>query len=78
MITFCGYVGALMLALCAVPQAWLSISQGHSNGLSWAFLSLWGGGELLTLAYVWPKKHWPLIINYVLNIGLIGVMIWYK
>ena len=73
-----GWIGSLMLAVCAVPQAYKSYKEGHSEGLSWGLLTLWGAGELLTLAYVLPKMDLPLIVNYLTNILLIGVMVKYK
>lgn len=75
-----GWVGALMLAVCAVPQAWLSIKQGHARGVSNGLLALWLFGEAFTLAYILklPELNWPLICNYAANIVFVSVIIWYK
>jgi hypothetical protein len=69
-----------MLALCAAPQAFTSVQQGHSEGLSGAFLTMWGLGEVLCLIYVVgtrDRPDWPLITNYILNLTFIGIIGYY-
>lgn len=73
-----GWIGSVLLALCAIPLAWQSYKQKHSNGISNLFLGMWLAGELLTTAYVLPKKDWPLLFNYALNISCLVVVIRYK
>jgi uncharacterized protein with PQ loop repeat len=77
-VTTAGWVGSFMLAVCAVPQAWHSWQEGHSNGVTSAMLWLWLGGEILTLVYVADKLDLPLIFNYTCNIFAIAVISWYK
>jgi len=78
----CGWIGSICLAFCAVPQARLSIEQGHSNGISNGLLWMWALGELFTLIFLVnqarDKWNWPLIMNYSANIVFIGIVIWYK
>ena len=73
-----GWLGSICFALCALPQAVMSYRQGHSDGMSWGLLLLWMVGEILTLIYVAPKAHWPLIFNYAGNLVLLQVIIYYK
>jgi uncharacterized protein with PQ loop repeat len=73
-----GWIGSILLALCAIPLAWDSFKNKHSNGISNTFLAMWLVGELLTAAYVLPKKDYPLLFNYVLNISCLVVVIRYK
>lgn len=73
-----GWLGSLFLAICGLPQAWLSYKQGHSDGISTSLLVLWGAGEILTLFYVTEKFDWPLIFNYGMNLFSLGVIAWYK
>ena len=73
-----GWIGSIFLALCAVPLAWQSYKQKHSNGVSKLFLTMWMVGELLTFAYVLPKQDYPLILNYGLNIACLVIVIRYK
>lgn len=78
MLELIGWIGAICFALCAVPQAWLSIKNGHSHGVAWGFLTLWMVGEICTIIYVLPKQHWPLLFNYVFNIIFVAIIIYYK
>lgn len=73
-----GWVGSILLAFCGLPQAWESYRTKSSEGLTWSFLIMWGVGEILTVAYIIPKWHWPLIFNYTANILFIGIIVYYK
>jgi uncharacterized protein with PQ loop repeat len=72
-----GWVGAIMFAICAIPQAWTCFKNKNGDGLSWPFILLWIGGELLTYVYIWPKQDWPLIFNYTVNILCLVVILYY-
>ncbi len=78
MIDVIGWLGAAMLAICGIPQAYLSIKQKHSDGVSWGFLSLWGFGEVFQIIYVFNKLEYPIIVNCALNIVLISIITYYK
>lgn len=75
-----GYIGAFLLAICAFPQAVMSIRQGHSRGLSHGFLICWYVGELLMLGFVLKTigAHGPLFWNYFLNSVLLTIIVKYK
>lgn len=74
-----GWIGALAFAFSAVPQAYKSYKEGHSDGISAGMLSLWLIGEILTIIYVVSTVHsLPLIFNYTINLGCLYVIIWYK
>lgn len=73
-----GWIGSILLALCAVPLAWQSFKQKHSIGISNTFLTMWLVGELLTATYVLPKQDYPLLFNYGLNIACLIIVIRYK
>ena len=73
-----GYIGAFLLAFCALPQTYKSYKEGHSEGLSHAFLWMWGIGEVLLLVYVIPAKDYPLILNYGINALLVAIILKYK
>ena len=74
-----GWVGSTLFALCAVPQAWQSWKDKHSRGFTWAFLLMWFFGEVLTIIYVAQKTDvLPLMVNYFLNIILLGIIIWFR
>lgn len=41
-------------------------------------LGLWFAGEVLTAVYVIPKKDYPLLLNYAVNIGCLAIIGRYK
>ena len=73
-----GWLGSICLALCGVPQAIQSYKDKHSDGISWGFLLLWAFGEVFALAYVFNKLDMPLLMNYAINIFVVGMMLYYK
>lgn len=79
MMEVLGWIGSALFALCAVPQAWQSWKQKHSDGLSWSFLLMWFFGEVLTIVYVSQKDDvLPLLANYYFNIALLLIILWYR
>lgn len=72
------WVGGVMLAICALPQAWQCYKDRHADGLNHGFLFLWGGGEVLLAIYTFYLGEWALLFNYATNILLIAVMYRYK
>ena len=48
--------------------------------MSWGFLSMWAIGEVLCFLYVLDQsiKQWPLLFNYVVNFGMLMVILYYK
>ncbi len=75
-----GWISATFLLLCGVPQAYKSIKDGHSNGISAAFLWLWYGGEISGIIYILTMKDLslPLLTNYGFNVTMVSVMLFYK
>lgn len=72
-----GWVGAVAFALCALPQAMSCWQRGNATGLSGSFLFLWTVGEVCCFAYVAAHPtgvRWPLVMNYLLNLGLLGII----
>ena len=78
LIEILGWLGSICLAICGLPQAWMSYKEKHSHGISWGFLLLWSFGECFALAYVANKLDAPLLLNYAANIGIVGVILYYK
>lgn len=75
-----GYIGAGLLAVCALPQMIMSIIDGHSRGLSHLFILSWYFGELLMLYYVYQTvgAHGPLFFNYLANALMLTVIVKYR
>ena len=76
-IELVGWVGSFAFAICAIPQAWKCYKEKHGDGLSWPFILLWLVGEILTTIYIWPKRDWPLLFNYAVNLSALSVIIYY-
>lgn len=77
MMTVIGSIGAFLLGVCSVPLALQSYREKKSD-ISGAFLWTWFIGEILTFIYALHLKDIPLTLNYLCNILLIGVVIYYK
>lgn len=73
-----GWLGSICLAICGIPQAWQSIKDKHSHGISWGFVLLWAFGEIFALAYVYDKLDLPLLLNYATNILILAVILYFK
>ncbi len=74
-----GWIGAIGFGFCGAPQAYQSVREGHSKGLTWGMLSLWTLGEVATFtAVVMDHGAGYLIANYVVNGVFLGVMLYYK
>ena len=74
-----GWTGTILLAFCGIPQLIKSIREGHSDGMSWVFLLTWFIGEICLLIFTVGKmKGIILIMNYVLNIIIVGGILRYK
>lgn len=78
MFQILGWIGSLCLAGCGIPQAWVSYKDKHSDGISWAFLLLWAFGEVFAIIYVYDKLDMPLLVNYGVNLLIVGIMLYYK
>lgn len=79
MIELCGYVGGILLALCALPLLLKTIRDGHARGVSLGFLLMWAGGEMLMLRYVAEASPTiQLIGNYVLNLAMVLPVLAYR
>lgn len=65
-----GWIGALLLAICALPLTIQALVQKKAEVQS-VFLGLWFGGEVLMLIHCLAVGDLPLIVNYAANILLL-------
>lgn len=74
----CGWVGSILLAMCALPETIITIHNGWC-ALSWGLLIMWLLGELFCIIPIIMivKKKW-LIFNYSANLFFLFIMIYYK
>lgn len=81
MIELCGLIAACCFAVSAIPQAWRSFKDKHSDGLTWPTVILWFLGEVCMLVYV-ADTYWfrdlYLLSNYTVNTLTCGTILWYK
>lgn len=77
-IEYIGWISAVLLATCGIPEAYEALKTGDS-ALTWTFLLMWYFGEIFALIYTMNKnkkvKLIPLLFNYGLNLVLISVII---
>lgn len=78
MVNF-GYIGALLLAFCALPQTIMCIIEGNARGISHLFLLSWYLGEILMLVYcLHIGLRGPLLYNYLANVAMLTIITRYK
>ena len=78
-IEIIGWIGAILLATCGLPQLFKTLKTKNFDGLSLTFI-LWGlAGEILTLVYITNQAFkLPLLFNYGINIIIcITILIFY-
>ena len=73
-----GWLSALLLACCGIPQCIKSYKEKNSRGISGLFIVLWTLGEILGLIYVY--NNWDIILftNYLANSIFCCIILWYK
>jgi len=71
---FIGYLSAVCLILCAIPEIYVGLKTGVV-GASRGLLYLWMAGEILGLVYTIWLRNKPLIVNYGMNTLLVGIII---
>lgn len=79
-----GWIGSVLFAICALPQAIHTYKTKKSDDLSEIFLWLWFLGEVFTLGYIILSDiakstfHAPLYFNYIFNLILLFYLIYAK
>lgn len=80
LIQLIGYLGLIFLFMAALPQAIKALKQGHSNNMAVSYLVLLDIGFIILIFYVCllSKTPIPILINYILNLIVYGIMTYYK
>lgn len=79
-----GWAGAVLFAICAVPQVIKTWREKSASDLSWLFLLFWFFGEIFTLIYIVIDDviegltHLPLYLNYAFNTILVVYLLYAK
>jgi uncharacterized protein with PQ loop repeat len=71
------WIGSMLLAACAIPQAFKCYKTKSSGDFSIAFLLMWGAGEALLLIYAVHIGEVALVINYLTNLIIVVVILRY-
>ena len=71
------YIGGILLTICGIPEMIRTLKDKKCH-LGWPFLLLWFFGEIFMLIYSIDLRSNPLIMNYLFNTLIVGVMIYYK
>lgn len=63
----CGWIGSFAYAISAMPQAYTSIRQGHSDGINPWFMILWVIGAVGSMIFISPNimENLPLALNFI-------------
>ena len=78
LISLFGFLGVSLLAFCGLPQMIQVFRQKHAEGVNVDFIYMWFWGEVFLLLYVLGTTvDLLLICNYVLNIVIVSVIIYY-
>jgi len=74
-----GTIGTIFLGICMIPELVATVIRGECLMSLWT-LSVWVSGLILLLSYTCKKFGWDWIlhVNYLANIGIGLILIWYK
>jgi uncharacterized protein with PQ loop repeat len=71
-----GWIGAILLPACAIPQIWKIYKTKSVEDISLLYLWLWFIGEVSILFYaLFSIKNWPLLFNYIISFFIISILI---
>ncbi len=73
-----GWIGSILLGVCAFPEVWTAIKTKKCNLNSWTII-LWLLGEIFVLLpiCILAPKGW-LILNGGMNVAITSVLVYYK
>lgn len=78
-VAWLALVGAVLLGVCAIPQAVRSWRTKRADDVSWWFLSAWFFGDIALLLYgIETGLPLPIVLNNVVNAICIVVISWFK
>lgn len=73
-------LGAFLLACCSFPQVLKTVKTKSAHDISWAFLLMWFGGEILIMVHTIRNLDSDiyLMANYACNLVGITIILYYK
>ncbi len=77
-LELCGWIGSILLAVCAFPEVWTAIKTKKCNLNVWTIV-LWLVGEIFVLIpiCILAPKGW-LILNGGANVAITSILVYYK
>lgn len=74
------FLGATLLAICSFPQVIKTVRTKTARDVSWAFLLMWLGGEILIMIHTIKNLDSDiyLMANYICNVVGITIILYYK
>jgi len=80
MIELIGYIGAIALGVCALPQAIKVYKEKNARGMDKYYLIGWGGGMFCMAIYTNGTIGFynPLMLSYIANALFLSVITFYK
>jgi len=84
MVTIIGWIGSMLFALCALPQAIKIYQTKSASDISWWFIGMWFLGEILSFNYVFITNmqsgtfQYPILWNYIINFVILCYIIYTK
>lgn len=70
-----GFIGAFLTTLSFVPQAWLVLRTGKTEGISWAMYALFTIGVAAWLVYGVLENALPIILANTITLGLASLIL---
>ena len=74
-----GWLGAGILGVRAMPQAYKCWKQGHADGISKSFLWLWIFGQLFMLAHFsLGASSISMVVYSIYVLIVVSIIMWFK
>ena len=72
-----GWFSLILFGLSGIVPVIEAIHDGFTP-IPWSLLIVWLLGEICAILHVWPRRDWPLLLNYFVNLGCLIILIYYK
>ena len=72
-----GWLSTLFLTLGGLPEVYNGFLTGEV-GVGYPFLIIWGLGEVFGTIYAIWLKEFPLIANFIINTGVVSLLLLLK
>lgn len=77
MVELAGWLGNLLLSVCAIPLA-IAAWRTKRVDIDPIFLYTWISGEVLGMVYAVSLGAWPIICNFTINLVCLAIVTYYR